>query len=108
MAANIKTENLITWGFLAFIAYELWSANQPSPGTLSRTTIDTETPVWVQQLSNVERADFNMAVKTNPELADEVIDNLLSIPQGPGGSFQPGGNIQDYFVPTSGIFSMCR
>ena len=103
------TENLITWGLLAFIAYELWQQRPPAP-TLSFMTsnnpLQTNTPKWIQQLSNEERYDYYVDM-TNGGIANDITDNLLTIPQGPGGTYIPGIP-DDYFSPTAGIFAMCR
>jgi hypothetical protein len=103
------SENLITWGLLAFIAYELYQSAAPAPSRPSNPIL-TNIPIWVQQLSAAEQRDY--IDTTSKGMANQIFDNLLSIPQGPGGGsyigpYTPAAGI-DFFNPTTGIFSMCR
>lgn len=54
-------EKMVTWGLLAFIAYELWGCS--SAPTLKRvTSIDNQIPEWVKELS-MRRQQLSGATK---------------------------------------------
>ena len=100
------SEKLVTWGLLALIAWELRPKQQQQAAGLGATDPTSNTPAWIQQLSNVEQQEYMEEVR-----AGDVIDNLLAIPQGPGGTSNYNTtNIQpiNFFNPTRGIFSLCN
>jgi hypothetical protein len=99
------TERIVTWGLMAFIAWELYRAPS-SPSTRPATnSVDSQVPVWVQQLSNVEQREYIQEYDTT-QMTTDLTENLLSIPQGPGGTPTQPGKL-DFFRPTRGIFSLC-
>lgn len=52
------TEKMVTWGLLAFIAWELWAPAQEAQADINSTFGD-QVPEWVKQLSrNQTKIDF--------------------------------------------------
>lgn len=100
-----NSERLLLFGLLGLIAWELWPKQSAVPSIRSINDPLSNTPPWIQQLSLAEQLDGG---NQNPDM----LETLLSIPQGPGGSpsvmYGPGGsasgqNITNFFNPTQGI-----
>jgi len=101
------TEKLLMFGFLGLIAWELWPKKTTAPTGLGLQPVDTmsNTPPWIQQLSQVEQQEFIQEIKEG-----DTFENLLSIPQGPGGTSNYNyDNVQpiNFFNPTRGLLSLC-
>ena len=94
-----KKEQLITWGLLALIAYELWPSSPESAAQRGfLPDRDSPVPTWIQNVSYD-------SLQADSYTTDD-ISNLLSVPQGPGGSYTyaPGG---DFFNPIGGLLGAC-
>jgi hypothetical protein len=75
----MKTEKLIGLGLAAFVVYELWKRQQPPQVYAIQTDSTSNIPVWTQQLAAETTSQMTSSTST--------VDNLLNIPQGPGGSY---------------------
>lgn len=93
------TEKLLLFGLVGLIAWELWPKQQPQLQSLVNSDPLSNTPIWVQQLSAAEQAECS-----EPE---SVLECLLSIPQGPGGTYTNHFEPINYFNPTRGILGLC-
>jgi hypothetical protein len=89
-----RNERLITWGLLALIAYELWPSSPFAAADRGfQPDHDSPLPTWIQNVSYAAQEDTTT----------DTITSLLSVPQGPGGTYvypPPGG---DYFNPVGGL-----
>jgi hypothetical protein len=74
----MKTEKLIGLGLAAFVVYELWKRQQPPQVYAIQTDTTSPIPIWAQQLA---------AETTTSTSSTSTVDDLLNIPQGPGGSY---------------------
>jgi len=94
-----KKEQLITWGLLALIAYELWPVAREAVDRGFMADHDSPVPSWIQNVS------YDSA--QNDTYTTDDISNLLSVPQGPGGTYvyPPGGG--DFFNPIGGLLGAC-
>jgi len=80
----MDAKKIIGFAVAGLILYELWKHQQIAAGgptDNTQTNSLSPIPVWGQQLS----ATMGTTAST--------IDDLMSIPQGPGGSASPGGGV---------------
>ena len=77
---DAQTKKLIGFAAAGLILYELWKRHQAAGGPSENIQTNNMSPVptWAQQLS----ATSGTTTST--------IDDLMSIPQGPGGTPSPG------------------
>lgn len=99
------TEKLFLFGLIGLIAWELWPKSPAPPSLISSDPLNN-TPIWIQQLSAVEQNEYMEEIKEG-----DIFENLLSIPQGPGGTYNYDvTNFQpiNFFNPTRGIMGFCN
>ena len=84
MDMDAQTKKIIGFAAVGLVLYELWKRQQVEAGGPMeniQTNSLSPVPAWGQQLS------ATMGTTTS------MIDDLMSIPQGPGGSGSPSGGV---------------
>jgi hypothetical protein len=79
----VSTEKLIGMAAVGLIIYELWKRQQPMAGPVENIQTDSTSPIpiWGQQLSAISGTTTS------------TIEDLMSIPQGPGGTPSQGEGV---------------